>query len=168
METGDFCTIESMSFTFSGSGFDVVADQCVLVWRDIDVNQDFSAAPQPQATTTLSETHAQSANMISDITNGCNSTITAQRLTHSSYILNFYSDKNFCNETGERKITRIEFFENHNSIFTDERDDILLCCLYGDGRGLVCYKCHRLIQYIYFTRHRHEPSWFLPNAIMLS
>lgn len=71
-----------MSFTFSGSGFDVVADQCVLVWRDIDVNQDFSAAPQPQATTTLSETHAQSANMISDITNGCNSTITAQRLTH--------------------------------------------------------------------------------------
>lgn len=54
METGDFSTIESMSFAFTVSGFDVVADQCVLVWRDIDVNQDFSAAVQPQATTTLS------------------------------------------------------------------------------------------------------------------
>lgn len=67
METGDFSTIESMSFAFSVSGFDVVANQCVLVWRDIDVNQDFiSAAVQPQATTTLSVTHMQSANMISD------------------------------------------------------------------------------------------------------
>lgn len=86
MQTGDFSTIESMSFAFSVSGFDVVADQRVLFWRDIDVNQDFSAAAQPQATTTLSATHAQSANMISDVTNGCNSTTRVQHLTHSSYI----------------------------------------------------------------------------------
>lgn len=52
METEDFSTIESMSFASSVSGFDVVADQCVLVWTDIDVNQDFSAAAQPQATKT--------------------------------------------------------------------------------------------------------------------
>lgn len=64
METEDFSAIESMSFAFSVSGFDVVASQCVLVWRDIDVNQDFiSAAVQPQATTTLSATHAHSASM---------------------------------------------------------------------------------------------------------
>lgn len=51
METEDFSTIESVSFAFSVSGFDVVADQSVLVWRDTDVNQNFSAAVQPQATT---------------------------------------------------------------------------------------------------------------------
>lgn len=43
LETEDFSAIESMSFTFSGSGFNVVVRQCVLFTKDTDVNQAAAA-----------------------------------------------------------------------------------------------------------------------------
>lgn len=49
MKTEDFSTIGSVSFTFSVSGFNVAAHQCVLFRKDTDANQDLAAAAQLQS-----------------------------------------------------------------------------------------------------------------------